>query len=98
MHLYYNMASLLFKGGQLEPRLGSGPFLALVAELCLLSGGLYVALAAGLAHAGAGTALRSCAVGFSGVLFALKVILSHGSPGWSEVAGVRLPTKVQPRS
>ena len=35
-----------------------------------------------------------CAVGFSGVLFGLKVVLSHDSPGWSTVYGVRLPTKV----
>eukprot|EP00887_Chlorella_sp_A99_P008208 scaffold12.g8208.t1 len=37
--------------------------------------------------------MRSCAVGFSGVLFGLKVVLNWDLPGWSEVYGVALPTK-----
>lgn len=36
----------------------------------------------------------SCAVGFSAVLFAMKVVLNSNSPGWSSVAGISLPTKV----
>ena len=84
------------QGGQLEPRMGSGRFALLVAELCLLSSGGYVALAAGLAalparryraaHAVGAGAMRGCAVGFSGVLFALKAsseLLSGAWGGWS---------------
>ena len=37
-----------------------------------------------------------CAIGFSAVLFALKVVLSYRTPGWSHVAGFELPTKVFP--
>ena len=36
----------------------------------------------------------TCAVGFSAVLFAMKVLLNSNSPGWSSVAGISLPTKV----
>jgi membrane associated rhomboid family serine protease len=40
-HLVYNLSSLLFKGTLLEKRIGSLPFLALFAELLLLSHGLF---------------------------------------------------------
>ncbi|GAB4816364.1 hypothetical protein N2152v2_003410 [Parachlorella kessleri] len=96
LHLFYNMSSLLWKGGQLEPRLGSLPFLRLCAELALVSNTLYVALAAALAAHWpllGRAVMNQCAVGFSGVLFGLKVVLNHNSPGWSEIYGVRLPTK-----
>lgn len=33
-------------------------------------------------------------MGFSAVIFALKVVLSHDSPGYSSVMGFQLPTKV----
>ena len=35
-------------------------------------------------------------MGFSAVIFALKVVLFHDSPGYSNVFGFRLPTKVWP--
>jgi rhomboid domain-containing protein 1 len=44
MHLYYNMSSLLFKGMQLEPALGSVGFALLVAELWLSFSLLYCGL------------------------------------------------------
>ena len=37
----------------------------------------------------------TCAVGFSAVLFAMKVVLNSSSPGWTSVAGISLPTKVR---
>ena len=36
----------------------------------------------------------TCAVGFSAVLFAMKVVLNSNSPDWTSVAGISLPTKV----
>lgn len=36
--------------------------------------------------------------GFSAVLFALKAVLTHRSPGWSSVYGISVPTKVRARS
>ncbi|KAK9819160.1 hypothetical protein WJX81_004112 [Elliptochloris bilobata] len=96
-HVFYNCTSLIWKGAQLEPALGSMRFLRLVGELLLTT----QALAVLLARAGAAAApallgpqyYDACAVGFSGVLFALKVVLSARTPGWSTLAGVRLPTK-----
>ena len=92
-------ASWQAQGAQLEPDLGSGRFLALVAELLALSHGATVALAALGARllpdlAGA-QYYEACGVGFSAVLFALKVVLSHRTPGWSSVCGVPLPTKAR---
>ena len=92
------MGSLaLLQGGQLEPRMGSLPFLRLCTELALVSNTLYVALALALSSHWpllGRAVMNQCAVGFSGVLFGLKVVLNHSSPGWSEIYGVRLPTKV----
>ena len=88
------------QGAQLEPDLGSGRFLALVAELLTLSHLATVGLAAGAARlapdVGGAQYHASCAIGFSAVLFALKVVLSYRTPGWSSVCGISLPTKVCP--
>ncbi len=37
---------------------------------------------------------RDCAVGFSAVLFALKVVLNAQSPTFSTIYGVSVPSKV----
>lgn len=59
--------------------MGTLPFLRLVSELALTSQLLYIGLAVlmrqQLAPAAGWALLRSCAVGFSGVLFGLKVQL-----------------------
>lgn len=90
----------------LEPSMGSLPFAALIAELMLTSSLFYILTAAAVASrarpqgllgvlglVSGGRLWQSCAVGFSGVLFGLKVVLNSGSPGWSQIAGVRVPTK-----
>lgn len=89
-HLYYNMASLIVKGSQLEPIYGSLQFLAVCIELTVTSSLLYV-LAGYYLNIGA---WNSCAVGFSAVLFGLKVIINWNSPGYSDIAGHRVPTKL----
>ena len=47
-----------------------------------------------LAPAFAGQYYNTCAVGFSAVLFAMKVVLNSKSPGWTSMYGISLPTKV----
>ena len=78
--------------------MGSFTFLALVGELLALSHLATVGLAALAAKLlpdlAAGQYYSGCAIGFSAVLFALKVVLSYRTPGWSHVAGFELPTKV----
>lgn len=95
-HIFYNMSSLLWKGAQLEPQLGSFRFLLVIFELLVSSHVITVMLAracVSFAPAFAGQYYSTCAVGFSAVLFAMKVVLNTSSPGWSSVAGISLPTK-----
>ncbi len=79
--------------------MGSLSFLALVGELLALSHVATVGLAAAAAKVLPDLAgdqyHNSCAIGFSAVLFAMKVVLSYRTPGWSHVAGFELPTKVR---
>ncbi|KAG6952534.1 hypothetical protein JG688_00013234 [Phytophthora aleatoria] len=93
-HLYHNMISFLWKGYNLEYKLGSVRFLRTVGYLLLLCHVLVVVvalvLATGFQMPGP---LHQCSVGFSGVLFALKVLLNHNSPAFSSVYGFRVPTK-----
>ncbi|KAK7091037.1 hypothetical protein V1264_010754 [Littorina saxatilis] len=81
MHLYFNMTSLLIKGRSLERRFGSMYFLWMVSVFTALTSVGYVAINLILEdrfhdHSYA----TQCAVGFSGVLFALKVVTTHYAP------------------
>uniref|UniRef100_A0A0D6R7I5 RanBP2-type domain-containing protein n=1 Tax=Araucaria cunninghamii TaxID=56994 RepID=A0A0D6R7I5_ARACU len=94
-HLVYNMLSLLWKGVQLETMMGSTEFASMVAVLLGLSHGIVVILAKVLAtyfdYPGPWTS--ECAVGFSSVLFALKVVLNSNSPNYTNVYGVIVPAR-----
>lgn len=93
-HLVYNMLSLLWKGVQLEVNMGSLEFAKMVAVLLALSHGLVVVVAKGLASLDYPDALYShCAIGFSAVLFALKVVLNWNSPTYTDVYGVLVPAR-----
>lgn len=94
MHLYYNMASFLYKGQLLERLFGSPYFLILLSILTFSSSLMLVILgqlAAGLFDNP--EYLFTCAVGFSAVIFALKVITTHYTPGHgsSYLFGLPLP-------
>ncbi|XP_062903688.1 rhomboid-related protein 4-like [Mobula hypostoma] len=73
-HLGFNMASLVWKGSRLERRIGSARFMISVCVFGLLTGLIYLSIKAGLSHLLNETFNADCAVGFSGILFALKVI------------------------
>ncbi|XP_060049691.1 rhomboid-related protein 4 isoform X2 [Erinaceus europaeus] len=94
-HLYFNMASLLWKGISLERRLGSKWFAYLITTFSLLTGVVYLILEFALAEfMNDPDFKRSCAVGFSGVLFALKVLNNHYCPGGCvNVLGFPVPNK-----
>lgn len=67
LHLYFNMASFLWKGTKLERRLGGNWFLYLLVVFSLLSDLVYLALEALLAELTQDQGYNmSCAVGFSG--------------------------------
>ncbi|XP_059188000.1 rhomboid-related protein 4 isoform X2 [Centropristis striata] len=81
-HLYFNMVSFLWKGIKLERRLGGPWFVYLLSVFSLLTGLVYLLVEALLTELTQDQSYSmTCAVGFSGVLFALKVLSNHYHPG-----------------
>ncbi|XP_065191084.1 rhomboid-related protein 4-like [Sycon ciliatum] len=88
-HLYYNMASFLWKGKTLEPALGTPAFLLLNAVFVGLTSSVYVALKYAwslMQPHQAFQILHQGAVGYSGVIFALKVLTTRRMPSTSRIA------------
>lgn len=81
LHLYYNMVSFIWKGMVLENMLGSGQFLYIVSLFSVLCGGTLVGLNYILGTLVDSSFFYQCAVGFSGVIFALKVLDNRYFPG-----------------
>jgi rhomboid domain-containing protein 1 len=93
-HLFYNMTSLLWKGIQLETSMGSAEFASMVAVLLGLSQGITLLLSRGLLLLGDDTMYYDQhAVGFSGVLFAMKVVLNAWSDDFVYLHGMVIPAK-----
>jgi len=96
MHLYYNMASFLMKSLTLERRLGSFSLAAILAVFSVLTNVvmLYLNYAAALFFQDM-TYLSTCALGFSGVVFAVKVLTTDMLPhGRVRLMGIiPVPTK-----
>jgi len=94
MHLYYNMSSLIIKGRHLERRIGSVQFGVLCAIFTLLSSILEVGASYILyTFIDYPKSMYTRSVGFSGVLFALKVIIHSQSEGASSIMGIIVPSK-----
>ena len=80
-HLYYNMSSFALKGRSLENRYGAKKFLFIIILFSILCSLTLVGLEyVGFFTLGNINALDECAVGFSGVIFALKVLTTHHLP------------------
>ncbi|KAM7160092.1 rhomboid-related protein 4 isoform 2-T2 [Macrochelys suwanniensis] len=94
-HLYFNMVSLLWKGIKLERKLGSVLFGYIIAVFSVLIGIVYMVLEFALAGLLNDPSYKmNCAVGFSGVLFALKVLNNHHHPGGtSNIMGIRVSSR-----
>ncbi|KAM9274967.1 rhomboid-related protein 4 isoform 3-T4 [Cariama cristata] len=94
-HLYYNMISMLWKGIMLEKKLKSIWFAYIIAVFSVLIGVVYMVLEFMLMKILDDPSYEMiCAVGFSGVLFALKVLNNHYNPGRvSSVLGLQIPSK-----
>ncbi|KAK6623373.1 hypothetical protein RUM43_009225 [Polyplax serrata] len=93
MHLYYNMASFLIKGRSLEKRYGSKNFAFVLLFLTLVTSGMYLLLAVLMTEITENVAyMESCAIGFSGVIFALKVLTTHEEPNLTAMlVGIQIP-------
>ncbi|NXP51993.1 RHBL4 protein, partial [Heliornis fulica] len=94
-HLYCNMVSMLWKGIMLEKKLKSRWFAYIIAVFSVLIGVVYMVLEFMLVKILDDPSYeRNCAVGFSGVLFALKVLNNHYNPGRvSSVFGFQILSK-----
>ncbi|XP_040577629.1 uncharacterized protein [Lepeophtheirus salmonis] len=95
IHLYYNMANFIWKGRKLEKIYGSINFALLLLVLTIGSSLSFV----GLSYLAADflqdpSFIRTRAIGFSGVLFALKVIVARDNPltigMWAELVITQL--------
>lgn len=77
-HLYYNMVSLLWKGSRLERRLGSRRFAVILLVFSIACSAIYLILAQLASEIFDDYSYcKQCAIGFSGVLFGLKVVAQH---------------------
>ncbi|KAA0188475.1 hypothetical protein HAZT_HAZT010751 [Hyalella azteca] len=90
MHLYYNMSSLLIKGVSQEKRLGSRVFFMLILLLTAATSMSYVGLMEAAARYLHPSYRTQCAIGFSGVLFALKVVSTYHESRGYETASTSL--------
>lgn len=94
-HLVYNMMSLLWKGIQLETSMGSMEFTSMIAALLCLSQGITLLIAKSLLiFFDYETAYYDqYAVGFSGVLFAMKVVVNSQSDDMTFLNGLLVPSR-----
>ncbi|XP_031397787.1 rhomboid-like protein 14, mitochondrial [Punica granatum] len=94
-HLVYNMLSLLWKGTQLESMMGSAEFASMVAALLAMSQGMTLLLSKSLCvFFDSNKAYYSeYSVGFSGILFAMKVVLNAYSDEMTYVHGLLVPAR-----
>ncbi|KAA0034920.1 hypothetical protein IC582_019660 [Cucumis melo] len=93
-HLVYNMISLLWKGTQLETSMGSIEFASMVGALLVMSQGITLLLIKSLLiffNYGR-PYYYEYSVGFSGVLFALKVVLGSETESYTYIHGLRVPS------
>lgn len=95
-HLYYNLASFMWKARTLERHYGSLYFAYLMATFSILTSTLYVALNFATAEFfDSWSYVNTCAVGFSGVIFAVKVLTTHLQPGgMTFVMGIGVPLRL----
>ncbi|XP_076651458.1 rhomboid-related protein 4 [Halictus rubicundus] len=95
MHLYYNMVSLILKGSYLEPMYGTMNFILLLSTLTVGCSAMYASLGYALMQlTGDYAYYTQCAIGFSAVLFALKVIVvCEEQDRTHNIGGYRVPSK-----
>ncbi|KYN43973.1 Rhomboid domain-containing protein 1 [Trachymyrmex septentrionalis] len=96
MHLYYNMLSFILKGSYLEPIYGMMNFILLLGVLSIGCSAMYVFLGYILMQlTGDYGYFTACAIGFSAILFALKVIaLCEERDKLHNINGLIVPSKL----
>lgn len=77
LHLVYNLSSFLYKGVVLEIELGSTQLFIIIVYLMFSSSALYILMAVIADVMNIDTSImNNCCVGFSGVIFGLKVLVN----------------------
>ena len=97
LHLYYNMVSFLWKGMSIETRVGSTAMLYLISVFTVLTSATLLILDYCLSILLNDLSyLHTCAAGFSGVIFALKVVTTYNvsSGSMSNVFLFQVPTRI----
>ncbi|KAL7646232.1 UNVERIFIED_CONTAM: hypothetical protein RMT77_003141 [Armadillidium vulgare] len=95
LHLYHNMVSLILKGRTLESRYGSLKFSVILLVFMISTSGMYLALSKALyMYFDDYSYMKQCAIGFSGVLFALKVLTTFEGGGTHWIHGFEVPSRL----
>lgn len=96
-HLYYNMLSLLWKGCNLEQQMKTLKFSIFIVFSLIVSHSLVVFLSyillEYLQFDRSTTGYDSCAVGFSAVLFSMKLVWNHYHCELSNIWGISVQSK-----
>ena len=95
MHLIYNLSSFLWKGANLEIKMGSEKFTKLLLGLLVCTNAMAVGVMYAMAaYLGMPEAYRnSCVMGNNGVNFALKTILFADEASNTSMLGIAMPSK-----
>jgi len=98
LHLLLNLGAFVPLGTELERSVGSVRFAHLLGVLVLAQDAIFILLSCALALIGVRSAMRTCALGFSGVIFALMVVdnAGVGAPQRSLFGRVDLPSALIP--
>ena len=95
-HLYYNAGAMLWQGTQLEAKFGSRQFAKLVGTLLVSSHALFVSMTWLVSCFGFDRPYYSVSVGFSNVLFALKMVMCYELPGGvAQIFSFAVPMKTE---
>eukprot|EP00298_Acanthocystis_sp_HF-20_P008969 c18022_g1_i1.p1 GENE.c18022_g1_i1~~c18022_g1_i1.p1 ORF type:complete len:241 (+),score=69.37 c18022_g1_i1:100-822(+) len=89
-HLYYNCASLTWKGMRIEQSVGPEEFLKIFILMLIISESLYMSLSSLMPEL---ELLSTCTIGISGVIFALKVIVNQTIPAQTQFMGFSIDIK-----
>ncbi|GBF92666.1 hypothetical protein Rsub_05035 [Raphidocelis subcapitata] len=98
LHLALNLLAFVPLGSHLERGMGTVRFSHVLLVLMALQAAIHLALACALAMLGLRGALRSCAVGFSGAVFALMAVDNAAARGATRslLGRVELPAPLLP--
>jgi membrane associated rhomboid family serine protease len=85
-HLYFNQLSFLTKGVTIEQRYGSISYFLILSLLTIITQVFYITLCLICNK-------HECGIGFSGVIFALKILCTFDEKGYQMIYGIQIPLR-----